>query len=191
MAPAIVARLPGTRRVLPLGLGTVVGMLATRGLRRYLPLLIVTVAAAVAVSLALIPGLSETVSGRTDDQATICDCQNLARAAVNMVEAKPLFGFGWSRFAHDSADYFQQSPDYPLTATSAGVHNTPLTYAVELGLIGMTLWIMGVLFGVGGALATPGPPDLDLWRTGLLALATAYLVVLNAVPPTTWPNRSL
>jgi O-antigen ligase len=113
-------------------------MLATRGLRRYLPLLIVTVAAAVAVSLALIPGLSETVSGRTDDQATIWDRQNLARAAVNMVEAKPLFGFGWSRFAHDSADYFQQSPDYPLIATSAGVHNTPLTYAVELGLIGMT-----------------------------------------------------
>ena len=108
-----------------------------------------------------------------------------------MVEAKPLFGFGWSRFAHDSADYFQQSPDYPLTATSAGVHNTPLTYAVELGLVGMTLWIVGVLCGVGGALATRGPPDLDLWRTGLLALATAYLVVLNAVPPTPWPNRSL
>ena len=55
----------------------------------------------------------------------------------------------------------------------------------------MTLWILGVLFGVGGALATRGPPDLKLWRVGLLAVATAYLVVLNAVPPTAWPNRSL
>ena len=172
-------------------LGTVVGVLATRGLRRYLPVLVVAIAVAVAVPLALIPGLQGTVSERTNDQATIWDRQNLVRAAVNMVEAKPIFGFGWSRFADDSADYFQQSPDYPLTATSAGVHNTPLLYAVELGLVGMTLWIMGVLFGVGGALATRGPPDLDAWRVGLLAVATAYLVVLNAVPPTAWENRSL
>ena len=62
-----------------------------------------------------------------------------------MVEAKPLFGFGWSRFTSDSRDYFQQAFDYPLTATEAGVHNTPLTYAVDLGLVGMTLWLVGVV----------------------------------------------
>ena len=172
-------------------LGTVVAMLATRGLRRYLPVLVVAVAVAVATALVLIPGLSESVSQRANDQGTIWDRQNLARAAVNMVEAKPLLGFGWSRFADDSSDYFEQSPDYPLTATSAGVHNTPLTYAVDLGLVGMTLWIVGVLFGIGSALASRGPPDLDPWRVGLLALATASLVVLNAVPPTAWPNRAL
>ena len=74
----------------------------------------------------VIPGLSESVSQRANEQGTIWDRKNLARAAANMVEAKPLLGFGWSRFAQDSADYFEQSPDYPLTATSAGVHNTPL-----------------------------------------------------------------
>jgi hypothetical protein len=47
------------------------------------------------------------------------------------------------------------------------------------------------MFGVGGALATRGPPDLVRWRVGLLAVATAYLVVLSAVPPTAWLNRSL
>ena len=172
-------------------LGTCVAMLATRGLRRYLPHLVVTIAVAVVASLALIPGLSESVSQRANEQGTIWDRQNLARAAVNMVEARPLLGFGWSRFAADSSDYFEQSADYPLTATSAGVHNTPLTYAVDLGLIGMTLWIAGVVCGVGGALATRGPPELQPWRVGLLALVTAYLVVLNAVPPTAWPNRSL
>ena len=172
-------------------LGTCVAMLATRGLRRYLPHVVVTAAVAVTAALALIPGLSESASQRANEQGTIWDRQNLARAAINMVEAKPLLGFGWSRFAHDSSDYFEQSPDYPLTATSAGVHNTPLTYAVDLGLVGMTLWIVGVLCGVGSALATRGPPDLHLWRVGLLALATAYLVVLNAVPPTVWLNRSL
>ena len=172
-------------------LGTGVAMLATPGLRRYLPHLVVIVGVAVVAALAVIPGLSESVSQRANEQGTIWDRKNLARAAANMVEAKPLLGFGWSRFAQDSSDYFEQSPDYPLTATSAGVHNTPLTYAVELGLVGMTLWIVGVLCGVGGALATRGPPDLRLWRVGLLAVATAYLVVLNAVPPTAWPNRSL
>ena len=172
-------------------LGTGVAMLATRGLRRYVLPLVAALAVAMTASLALIPGLSERVSERANDQGTIWDRKNLARAAINMVETKPLLGFGWSRFAHDSSDYFEQSPDYPLTATSAGVHNTPLTYAVDLGLVGMTLWIVGVLCGVGSALATRGPPDLDLWRAGLVALATAYLVVLNAVPPTAWPNRSL
>jgi putative inorganic carbon (hco3(-)) transporter len=172
-------------------LGTGVAMLATRGLRRYLPHLAATIAVAVIGALALIPGLSDSVSQRANEQGTIWDRQNLTRAAVNMIEAKPLFGFGWSRFSSESADYFQQSPHYPLTATSAGVHNTPLTYAVDLGLIGMTLWIAGVVCGVGGALASRGPPELHPWRVGLLALATAYLVVLNAVPPTAWPNRSL
>jgi O-antigen ligase len=172
-------------------LGTVVAMLAARGLRRYLAVVAVAVAVAVAAALTLIPGLSESVSQRANDRGTIWDRKNLARAAVNMVEAKPLLGFGWSKFTDVSADYFEQSADYPLTATSAGIHNTPLTYAVELGLVGMTLWILGVVCGVGGALATRGPPDLQLWRLGLLAVATAYLVVLNSVPPTAWPNRSL
>jgi putative inorganic carbon (hco3(-)) transporter len=172
-------------------LGTIVAMLAARGLRRYLVVVAVAVAVAVAAALTLVPGLSESASQRANDRGTIWDRKNLARAAVNMVQAKPLFGFGWSKFTDVSADYFEQSADYPLTATSAGIHNTPLTYAVELGLVGMTLWILGVLCGVGGALATRGPPDLQFWRLGLLAVATAYLVVLNSVPPTAWPNRSL
>ena len=68
-------------------LGTVVAMLATRGLRRYLPLLVVAVGVAIVAALALIPGLSEAVSQRANDQDTIWDRKNLARAAVNMVEA--------------------------------------------------------------------------------------------------------
>jgi hypothetical protein len=66
-----------------------------------------------------------------------------------------------------------------------------LTYAVNLGLIGVTLWLGGLLLGVGGALGTRGPPDLLPWRVGLLAVALATLVVLNATPPTAWGNRML
>ena len=172
-------------------LGTAVAMLSTRGLRRYLVPVAAAAAAAIAVSLALIPGLSTSVTQRANDTSTVWDRKNLARAALNMVEAKPLFGFGWGRFTSESRDYFQQAFDYPLTATEAGVHNTPLNYAVDLGLVGMTLWLVGVVCGIGAALTTRGPPDLARWRVGLAAIAMAYLVVLNSVPPTAWLNRSI
>ncbi len=137
------------------------------------------------------PASRQRVTQRVDQKETLWDRQNLARAAINMVEARPLFGFGWAQFQQDSADYFQQSADFPLTATTFGVHNSPLAYASELGLIGVTLWALGLLFGVGGALATRGPPDLLPWRVGLLSVAVATLIVISAVPPSAWPNRAI
>lgn len=172
-------------------LGTFVAMLATPRTRRALVPIAAAAAIAIVAALALIPGLSEQATKRTNDKQTLWDRRNLARAAVNMVEAKPLLGFGWARFTKDSSDYFQQAFDYPLTATRAGVHNTPLTYAVELGLLGTTLWVLGLVLGIASALMSRGPPDLAAWRVGLLAVAAASLFVLNAVPPTTWPNRAL
>jgi O-antigen ligase len=171
--------------------GTCVGLLAARGARIYLIPLIVTLALGISATLLFIPGFQERVTQRVDQKETLWDRQNLARAAINMVEARPLFGFGWARFQQDSADYFQQSPNFPLTATRLGVHNSPLAYASELGLIGVTLWALGLLFGVCGALATRGPPDLLPWRVGLLSVAAATLIVISAVPPSAWPNRAI
>jgi O-antigen ligase len=172
-------------------LGTVVACLATSRGRRSLVPLMLAVTVAIGAALAAVPGLSAQFTNRTNEQGALWDRKNLARAGINMVEAKPLFGFGWARFSSDSADYFQQAFDYPLTATQVTLHNTPLTYAVELGLVGGTLWGLGLVFGVGGVLIARAPPELTEWRIALLAVATAYLVVLNAVPPTAWPTRSL
>jgi putative inorganic carbon (hco3(-)) transporter len=173
------------------GLATCVGMLATRGARRYLVPVIVALGIGVGSALIFVPGLHERVTERVNQKETLWDRRNLARAAVNMVEARPLVGFGWARFQTDSADYFQQAADYPLTATTFGVHNTPLAYAADLGLIGVTLWALGLVFGVGSALVTRGPPDLLPWRIALLAVAVATLVVISAVPPSAWPNRAI
>jgi O-antigen ligase len=71
------------------------------------------------------------------------------------------------------------------------VHNIALGYGAELGLIGLCLWLAALVCGVGSALATRGPPDLRAWRSGLLAVAAAFVVVANAVPPTAWPTRSI
>jgi O-antigen ligase len=172
-------------------LATCVGMLATRGARRFLLPVIVSLGIGVGAILIFVPGFHQVVTARVDQKETLWDRRNLARAAINMVEARPLLGFGWARFQRDSADYFQQAADFPLTATTFGVHNTPLAYAADLGLIGSTLWLLGLLLGVGGALATRGPPDLFPWRIGLLTVAVATLVVISAVPPSAWPNRAI
>jgi O-antigen ligase len=179
--------------------GATIAMLAARRTRAYLLPVVAVIALAVGAAWSLIPGVSERVRERVEARDALWDRKNLDRAALNMVEARPLIGFGWGRFTDYSPDYFEQADDYPLTAAGVihkgsrrfGVHNTPLTYAVELGLIGMTLWLVGLVLGVGGALATRGPPDLLPWRVGVLAVAMSVLVVMNAVPPTAWANRSL
>ncbi len=44
------------------------------------------------------PALARISAQRYGDQNTIWVRQNLNRAALNMVEARPMFGFGWGEF---------------------------------------------------------------------------------------------
>jgi putative inorganic carbon (HCO3(-)) transporter len=165
-----------------------VGMITTaEGRRRLVPMAVAT-AIGIASAVVLVPGLQERATARINEKETLWDRRNLAHAAINMVEARPLTGFGWAHFQRDSPEYFEQAFEYPLTAVGFGVHNTPLSYAAELGL---TLWLLGLVFGIGGTLATRGPPDLLPWRVGLLMVATATIVVISAVPPSALPNRVL
>ncbi|MEA2443457.1 MAG: putative inorganic carbon ((-)) transporter, partial [Thermoleophilales bacterium] len=144
---------------------TLIALLALRETRRYIPMVIASVVVVLVVALALIPGLSSHVSSRSGDKQTIWDRQNLNRAGLNMVEQRPLFGFGWDQYLKHNKDYFQQADDYPITPNveNIDIHNVPLTYAVSLGLVGLLLWLGTVLLGVGGALTTRGPPDLRYW----------------------------
>ncbi len=57
------------------------------------------------------------------------------------------------------------------------LHDTYLSYAVELGLVGTLLWLASLLWGVGGAILSRGPADLQRWKLGLLAIAVFFLVV--------------
>lgn len=171
---------------------TIVALLTLRSGRRAALGAVAAVVVAVGLSLLAIPGLSDEVSDRFNNQRTIHDRQNLSRAAINMVEARPLVGFGWGQLIPNQIDYFEQASNYPL-ANIAGteIHNTALVYAVELGLLGALLWLIVILMGVAGGLSRRGPPDLDDWRVGLVAIAVAYLVVTNFVPPSVFPNLAL
>ena len=172
---------------------TVVAATTIGEARKHAPAILSMLALVVGGSLLLIPGLATQVQERGNNQETVWDRKNLVRASVNMVEERPLFGFGWDEFPRQSPDYFEQADDYPLTEniTRAGVHNVALNYAADLGLVGLLLWTGALIVGVGGALTTRGPPDLMLWRAGLLAVAVCYVIVSNFVPPSVFPNLSL
>jgi putative inorganic carbon (hco3(-)) transporter len=169
---------------------TVVTLVSFARLRRVAVPVIVAGAAAILLALVLIPGLSAKVSSRASDQGPVWDRENLSVAALNMIAARPLLGFGWSRFQATSAPYFRESQNYPLTATSIDIHNYFLTYAVELGLVGLLIWLAGVLMGGFGALATRAPPDLEPWRMAFLAIAVCFLLVATSVPPTVFQNEA-
>src|SRR3712207_540684 len=90
---------------------TLVTVLTLRRGRRTAVRTIVAMAVALGIALLTIPGLYSDISARFDDQRSIHDRENLNRAAVNMIEEKPLLGFGWGTFIDESSDYFEQADD--------------------------------------------------------------------------------
>jgi O-antigen ligase len=178
---------------------TMVTLLTVRRLRRYVILAAVSGAVAVGSAFVLIPGLQAKVIGRSHDVNPIYDRQNLNAAALAAIEAHPLTGIGWNRFLARSGDFLQQSPDRPLIETATvsqilnvsitqePVHNVLLGYGVELGLIGLALWVLALALGVGGALLARPPPPLAYWRIGLIAVTIAVLLVALTVPPSNFP----
>ena len=194
--------------------GVVAAGLFSRDIRRWL-LRVVPVAAVVVVAvLTLVPSINSTANSRINAIYPVWDRQNQTAAALNMIQAKPLFGFGWDNWANTADPYFRLAPNRLLTGypsslqqadlggsgdglsasgggTSTGpglthvqgeLHDSYLSYAVELGLVGACMWFASVLWGFGSAVLGPGAPDLRAWRTGLVAIAACFLVVCAVDP---------
>lgn len=191
----------------------VAGVLAREARRWLLPAIPVCVVAVIGV-LTLVPSLHSTANTRLNSIYPVWDRQNQTVAALNMIQAKPLFGFGWDNWAHTAAPYFRLARNrlltgYPSSLQQAelggstgsrasgasggsnpslgqvqgALHDSYLSYAVELGLVGGTLWLGCVLWGLIGAAFTPDrDPDLRPWRLGVVAIGVCFLV-LCAVDP--------
>jgi putative inorganic carbon (hco3(-)) transporter len=126
--------------------------------------------------------LSGHAGGRTADQIPVWDRQNQTATALRMIAAKPLFGFGWHNFGNTSLEYFRQNPNYPMTGFSIAnvplpLHDTYLSNAVELGLVGATLWLACLFWGIGGAIFYRATPELRPWKLGLIAIAVFFCVL--------------
>jgi O-antigen ligase len=109
-------------------------------------------------------------------------------AAVNMVMARPLVGFGWNRSAALLGEYMKLSPDRPLSGAGQRVHNLFLGYAADLGLVGLTLWVLGPLVALATVARRRGPPEVRVWKAALAAVAIMFAIVVSFVPPTFFPN---
>ncbi len=168
---------------------TVVALLAVRELRFWFLPVVGLVAAMMAISLTTVPGLADRVTERSNDQRTVWDRKNLATASVNMVEAYPLVGVGWGRFQAESPAYFEQNPDFPLTATDEIIHNVFLTYAAETGLVGLSLWLLTLALGAAAALRPGTRPEARPWKVAAGAYLVFYLTISSFVFSQVFPNN--
>ncbi|MEA2472644.1 MAG: putative inorganic carbon ((-)) transporter [Thermoleophilaceae bacterium] len=162
--------------------GAMVALAAFAELRRFIVPVMTGALLLVITAFAMVPGLQEKASARRQSKLPVYSRVNTNTAAINMIEDKPLLGFGWGRYSTESLPYFWQAPNTPLFGTTANVHNVVLLNTVELGLVGAGLWLLAVLLAVGGAVIARGPPELRPWRIGLLAIAVQFAIVLNLTP---------
>lgn len=180
---ALGALLTLTRSVwLAAGIGAIVALASARELRRFLLPAVLGGALLVVGALMFIPALSGQVEERSADKLPVWDRENLAAAAVRMIDERPLLGFGWGTFEEASIEYFRQGEDYPQRGEGLTVHNVFLWNASELGLVGATIWLVALLMAVGGAILRRGPPDLRPWRIGLIAVAIGWTTVAALAP---------
>ncbi len=163
------------------GVATVISLLAARETRRLALPAVALGALIVVIALATVPGLEANAVGRANDQSSVWDRENSDAAALRMVAARPILGFGWGSFATSSPGYYRQSPNYPLTAVPE-VHDVYLSNAVELGLVGAGLWLLAIVSAVGLGVARRGPPELRRWKIGLIAVSVSVAVVAVATP---------
>ena len=149
-------------------------------------------AIAVTGALAALPALNERVDQRSTEESSVWVRKNTSRAALEMIQARPVAGFGWQTFQTRSAPYFRQAATYPAIGVGQGVHNVFLGNAAELGIPGAVLWACGLLLAIGGAIVRRAPPALQPWRIGLVALAVQWLIVANLTPlPWAFPTLVL
>jgi O-antigen ligase len=170
---------------------------ATRAGRRWLLPGLLSCTLVIGGALLLSSTLASKTSNRANDQLSVWVRENQTSAALRMLAAKPLFGFGWSRYPVASLNYFRETADYPmngystpptcspqgcLPAVQEPLHDTYLAYAVELGLVGAVLWLVSLVWGIGLGILSRGPADLRPWKLGLVAITVAFLVIALVNP---------
>jgi hypothetical protein len=113
---------------------------ATRATTRLKRFGVAAASAALVVTLALLP--DTTARQRIGDSGTVLFRLNLWEAAVGMVADRPLWGAGFGSFGGNLADYQQDmTVGAPTNFTATPSHNTELNVLVELGLIGIVLYL--------------------------------------------------
>ncbi|WP_432520362.1 O-antigen ligase family protein [Kineococcus sp. SYSU DK006] len=172
-------------------LGALVVMITTPGLRRYIPVALAGGAGAVAVALAVVPGLQASVLERAGTSRSVLDRYNTNEAALRIVEQEPLTGVGWVKFLDVSPEWVRQADTYPITNVEIEVHNVVLSRAAELGIPGAALFVACILLGPCRAVLQRRYADAELagWRAVSTGMTAVWGVTLMLSPvPYPLPN---
>ena len=160
--------------------GALIAALASRDLRRYVPLGVL-VAALLTGGLLSVPSVRHKLTTRATTQRSLWDRYNSDDAALRMIETRPLLGFGWGEFPNVSPRYYHVARTYPLTSVKE-VHNVVLSNFAEIGFVGVVAWLVVLAIAMLSPLSRRGPPELDAWKYAALAVAIAWFVQANFAP---------
>jgi O-antigen ligase len=115
-------------------------------------------------------------SSRMEDKGTVYDRIIIYDAMFQMIQQRPLFGWGYENLDHHASKFYRRVGDAPLRDYITS-HNTYLTILTELGFIGFPFYLFPIIWWAAFAIrALPQMPKDGLWsRTLLVALCLAAL----------------
>lgn len=107
------------------------------------------------------------------ESVSISERIDLIQAAVELIELRPLTGVGIGNFIAGSQRFIGPEVGHDW------VHNVPLLIASEMGLPGVTLWLIG-LAAIGRSLVrTYRRGALDMWQIAAACSIAAMLVIMQ------------
>jgi O-antigen ligase len=161
--------------------GALLAAVGSRRLRRHVPTALIAGALVIGGAILVVPGLQAKLHTRASAQKPVWDRLNSDAAALRMIESRPLLGFGWGTFPRYSPQYYHVAKTYPLSSVGE-VHNVVLSNLAELGAVGLGLWLLGLTMAMVAPFTRRGPPELEVWKLGLIAIAVAWFVQANFAP---------
>ena len=169
-------------------LAAVITLVSTRGLRRFLLPTVIAAVLALMLALTLAPGLRNEIDHRlgSGGDPSVYDRRNQQATALRMIAVKPIFGFGWDRYQTDSEPYLRTSPDFPLKDSTGGeveiVHNVALSLAVELGIVGVLMWLAIIAGMSAGAFPLSSDQTIGAWQVGYRAFLVFWISIAMFTP---------
>jgi O-antigen ligase len=127
---------------------------------------------------------SEMLQGRMSNTGNVNFRLNIWAAALGMVAHHPLFGVGFGHFSGQMMGYLRDLefvPAFGQYAQGSLAHNTFLSVAAELGLVGLALYVVVVWGSFRTAYESAGAAWGSLGPTWLATFALVYFVNIQFV----------
>ena len=161
------------------------GLLVATGLLILFPKPMMRMAVVILVIMALLRGglLSSQMaaaSERMKQESSVDDRVGITHAMFTMIKLKPFFGWGYGNQNRYSGQFIRRTDDTPIVSTKLSSHNTFLTIAAELGLVGFFLYMFPFAWWLMLTIKIlPRMPEKGLWSRSLLIVL--WLIIVNHI----------